>query len=255
MKMKRVGHPKRFTLIELLITIAIIAILASMLLPALNQTREFGKRAACAANVKQVTMTWYNYDTDYGFPVSICSGANRVGGNGSYGGACDQFWPSLVAGYLNLKNIPGGYWGSIPKQYRTKSVFVCPSLANGNREWTYPWTCHYGLPFYNIGGYDWNSSNYIAYKKSSQIRGPSEKVVLMDSVYDQPQAVTSSYTGSCRVFQSYILTSTTAHFDLRHIRTGNLSFADGHVGRMNSKDVALTMGSDWKTSKAWGWGD
>ena len=49
---------KGFTLIELLVVIAIIAVLMAILMPTLNRAREQGRRAACLANLKQLTLAW-----------------------------------------------------------------------------------------------------------------------------------------------------------------------------------------------------
>lgn len=56
---------KYFTLIELLIVIAIIAILASMLLPALNKARQRGTATQCTSRLKQTMQGCLLYDGDY----------------------------------------------------------------------------------------------------------------------------------------------------------------------------------------------
>ena len=78
---------RTFTLIELLICIAIIAILASLLLPALNKARQRGKTAACNNNLKTMNQLILLYASDYresvpasGLGVENYAGALMRGG-------------------------------------------------------------------------------------------------------------------------------------------------------------------------------
>ena len=88
---------ERFTLIELLITIAIIAILASMLLPALNQARERGRSASCLNNLSQIikAQTLYSSDSN-GFMVGhLNKGGNKTWGRILYTEKYLPHWKNL----------------------------------------------------------------------------------------------------------------------------------------------------------------
>jgi prepilin-type N-terminal cleavage/methylation domain-containing protein len=54
-----------FTLIELLVVIAVIAVLIGILLPALGQMRQAGRKTLCVSNLKQYSIAYANYGTDF----------------------------------------------------------------------------------------------------------------------------------------------------------------------------------------------
>jgi len=77
-KSRRSNSRQGFSLIELLVVMAVIAILAGLLLPALSQARHHARSSQCTNNQRQLLLTWHLYNGD-NREYAVANGHGPVG--------------------------------------------------------------------------------------------------------------------------------------------------------------------------------
>jgi prepilin-type N-terminal cleavage/methylation domain-containing protein/prepilin-type processing-associated H-X9-DG protein len=197
-------HRLGFSLIELLVVVAIIATLVAVLLPAVGLVRVAAQRIDCGNRMRQMGIMVAAYAADNDgllAPANIASadydhpalGVNAALGALSYGSHCllGQYddVTSTVASRDARETGASGYREISPGKY-ARTIFRCPAdrrtQASGIANWQ---RASYGMnkrivPNINTAsGLPWNNSQNPNNRQTlSSIRKPSEKLLAMEAM-------------------------------------------------------------------------
>ena len=193
-----------FSLVELLVVVAIIAVLMGILLPALKSAKDRAMEIVCAGNYKSLYVAVMGYTQDWDEWMPYC-----------WDGTEDQYWQS---------HWPPRLYPYISNANDYRGVFCCPS--NPNAEWrTYvgygrPYSSNY--TYYYLGNTRWGAEYYLP-KKISKCPAPSGVAIMMDGKVPAFADIWHVVTGGGGSLVSYA--------DLRHRGAINSLFVDGHSDR------------------------
>ena len=239
--MKKLEESKWFTLIELLIVISIIAILAALLLPALNQARERAKTIQCVNNLKQcgIAATEYAHDHKNMIPIKVPDPAS----------SSTRTWLDVFNGMIGGKTyLPISYhqFGTIKKPYIP--VAVCPGVplvAPSDSSGKLAQRC-YGTPVYNYFINAAHPAGNFCYRTAdlrgtfwvlTRMRKPSGTLYLGDS------AISRNQDGILAGYQYYEMKvndkcTNLSGFIPRHNHRANVLCFDMHVSSKTMNEYA-----------------
>ena len=236
MKLRRCNRKRicgTFTLIELLIVIAIIAILAAMLLPALNRAKKTAQRIRCAGNLKQLGTGILLYAGDYADWLPYGQVVTASTEPNSFTWNKERQFRYAMLGYIDRTESSIVSLTSMPEQVNS-SPFYCPAAAKHD-EGGVRSDYSYNLKLLYSGRYNKNTSSYNTqtyasdWMKISNLLGNIWKNSSGEEVL--PDAVQKSISSRGLItdggVQGFIMGNNKTR--LRHEKSANGLYADFHV--------------------------
>jgi len=250
--------PRGFSLVELLVVIGVLAMLISILLPALVRARESAQMTQCMSNLHQWGVAAQKYaDANGGWlPREGDDGDKwfKPVGDWADPGLWFNALPPLVnvPAYNDLQQaggVPGG--AALPGE-GDNSIFVCPAASRAVAQSGKDTTDAGG--YFMLWGYSGVGANpvqrptFICYVINSKLSDadhpwvklaslkPASEVVLMAEKMMSPAEVDPAYTGAVGRLKASWERVAARHRDA----AGNLLYADGHVAAHAYRELNLT---------------
>lgn len=213
-----------FTLLELLVVIATIAILASITMPALSKARERARTVKCLSNLKQLQLAAALCATDHDDVMPPNNYVYSIGSPGATNGFAQYLHSSWCPGDVREDSTDANIRaGVLFPNLETTSIYRCPSDPSTITDAAgivVPRTRSYNLSIWI------NCTNEPkSYQRTVDVPRPSEMFTFIDTHED---AVVDPTFGiyQANTFWGDFWIDQPAD---RHSQGANLAFVDGHV--------------------------
>lgn len=240
-----------FTLIELLVVISIIAVLCSMLLPAVGIVRGQARQTACASQLRQLGMAMVGYSGDFEGHVPPMFYSPPM---------AQLTWDDLLAsGEYDGRSLPQSVLDDVcvPFSASGKSLYVCPEDTAANAPGVNYWRRTYSVPNgWCTGGFgdsptpqapraDGNGARYWGISDAdwsvNLARVPASSVIMLTEMPTNHDRGLYNILGNTSLVEinapSWQIGSTL------HRNRSNYLYCDGHVVALRPQDTVMPGGT------------